>query len=77
MTGFQALAEPELRGLLGLPEHVALSATITIGRPTGRHGPVRRRPMAELVYEDGWEQPAAWAVDPPGTKHTAAGPPKR
>jgi nitroreductase len=77
MTGFQALAEPELRELLGLPEHVTLSATITIGRPAGHHGPVRRRPMAELVYEDGWDVPAAWAVDPPGTRHTAAGPPKR
>jgi nitroreductase len=77
MTGFQALAEPELRDLLELPEHVALSATITIGRPAGHHGPVRRRPMAELVYEDGWERAATWAVDPPGTKHTAAGPPKR
>lgn len=76
MTGFQALAEPELRTLLGLPDHVGLSATITIGRPAGHHGPVRRRPMAELVYEDGWERPAAWAVDPPGTRHTAAGPPK-
>jgi nitroreductase len=76
MTGFQALAEPALRELLDVPDHVALSATITIGRPAGHHGPVRRRPMAELVYEEGWEQPAPWAVDPPGTRHTAAGPPK-
>ena len=76
MTGFQALAEPALRELLDVPDPVALSATITIGRPAGHHGPVRRRPMAELVYEEGWEQPAPWAVDPPGTRHTAAGPPK-
>jgi hypothetical protein len=32
--------------------------------------------MAEMVFEEGWEQPAPWAVDPPGTRHTAAGPPK-
>jgi nitroreductase len=76
MTGFQAMVEPQLRELLGVPDHVALSATITIGRPAGNHGPVRRRPIAELVYEDGWDRPAAWAVDPPGTRHTAAGPPK-
>jgi nitroreductase len=75
MTGFQALVEGELRALLGIPDEVALAATITLGRPEGAHGPVRRRPMAELVYEDTWEGPARFAVDPPGTRHTAAGPP--
>ena len=30
----------------------------------------------ELVYEDGWEQPAPWACDPDGTRFTAAGPPR-
>lgn len=75
-TGFQALVEPELRSLLGIPEHVFLAGTITLGRPEGHHGPVRRRPLAELVYSDAWELPPDWAVDPPGTRHTAAGPPR-
>jgi hypothetical protein len=39
-------------------------------------GPVRRRPMSELIYEETWAQPAPWAFDPPGTTFTAAGPPK-
>jgi nitroreductase len=60
--------EPELRALLGIPDGVAISATIPLGRPLGRHGPVRRRPLQELVFEEGWGQPAAWAVDPPGTR---------
>jgi len=76
-TGFHHHAEPALRTMLALPDEVQIAGTITIGRPAGRHGPVRRRPLGELVYSNGWEQPAPWAVDPPGTRHTAAGPPVR
>jgi hypothetical protein len=71
------LCQAELRELLSVPEGVAISATITLGRPAGRHGPVRRRPLGELVYEDGWGEVAPWAVDPAGTRHTQAGPPPR
>ena len=76
MMVWHTLVERELRDVLGIPDDVALSATIALGRPEGHHGPVRRRPISELVYEDGWEQGAAWAVDPPGTRYTSAGPPK-
>ena len=76
MTGFQGMVEDELRVLLGIPEQVALSATITLGRPEGHHGAVRRRPLPELVYEEEWGRAASFAVDPPGTRHTAAGPPR-
>lgn len=75
ITGFHFGAEAGLRALLDVPENVFLAATITLGRPRGRHGPVRRRPMAELVYADTWGASPAWAVDPPGTRHTSAGPP--
>jgi nitroreductase len=75
MTGWHAGVESELRELLGIPDGVWIAATITIGRPEGSHGPVRRRPLEELVYDDGWGHAADWAVDPPGTRHTAAGPP--
>jgi nitroreductase len=64
LTGFQAPVEDELRGRIGIPEGVALSATITIGRPVGRHGPVRRRPMADLIYGEQWGTGASWAIDP-------------
>jgi nitroreductase len=76
LTGWHALVEPQLRELLGIPEDVFIAATITLGKPAGRHGPVRRRPLGELVYEDGWGETARWAVDPPGTRHTQAGPPR-
>ena len=53
-----------------------LAATITLGKPEGHHGPVRRRPISELVFGERWGESPAWAVDPPGTRHTAAGPPR-
>ena len=67
LTGFQQYVETELREYLALPDEVAIAATITLGRPAGNHGPVRRRPMSELVYGDTWGQSAPWAVDPAGT----------
>jgi nitroreductase len=76
LTGFHVMVEPELRQLLGVPDKAFMAATITIGKPAGGHGPVRRRPISELVYEESWDRSPAWAVDPPGTRHTAAGPPK-
>ena len=76
ITGWHALVEAELRELLEIPEGVAIHATIPIGHPAGHHGPVRRRPVNELVYDDVWDGPAVWAVEPEGTRHTQAGPPR-
>jgi len=76
MTGWHFSAAAELRSLLGVPDGVELAATITLGRPAGRHGPVRRRPLRELVYGERWGEAPPWAVDPEGTAHTSAGPPR-
>jgi nitroreductase len=76
LTGFQGLVDAELRELLEIPEGVFMAGTVTIGRPEGNHGPVRRRPMGELIYGEGWGVTPEWAVDPAGTQHTQAGPPK-
>jgi nitroreductase len=70
ITMWHGRVEADLRALLEIPDDVAVAATIPIGHPEGRHGPVRRRPLAEVVYEDRWEQTAPWAVDPPGTRFT-------
>jgi nitroreductase len=74
-SGWHFAVETALRELLGIPDGVFMAGTITIGRPAGHHGPVRRRPMAELVYEERWGEAPEWAIDPPGTRFTAAGPP--
>ncbi len=70
LTMWHQMVESELRELLAIPDDVALSACITLGRPAGGHGPVRRRPIGDLVFDDGWGEAAAWAVDPDGTRHT-------
>ena len=74
LTVFNASVDIELHQLLGIPDDVFIAGTITLGRPAGGHGPVRRRPLAELVFEDRWGSAPEWAVDPPGTRHTSAGP---
>ena len=76
MTIWHLFVEEELRRVLGVPEEVFMAATIPLGRPVGNHGPVRRRPLGELVYEERWDASAAWAVDPEGTRFTSAGPPR-
>ena len=75
LTGWHQSVETDLRALLAIPDQAVISATITLGRPVGHHGPVRRRPLPELVYGERWGEAPAWAVDPPGAGHTAAGPP--
>lgn len=70
LTGWHGEVEDELRALLGIPDEVTVAAVITLGVPAGRHGPVRRKPLRELVYEGRWGEPAPWAEDPPGTRHT-------
>ena len=77
ITGFHHMVETELKNLLGIPEEVFVSCTVTLGKPKGKHGPVRRRPMNELVYGDTWNESPEWAVDPAGTRHTSAGPPRK
>lgn len=76
LTMWHMLVEDDLKALLGIPDEVVLMGCVALGHPEGSHGPVRRRPLAELVYEERWGEPPAWAVDPPGTRFTSAGPPR-
>ncbi|HEY2814777.1 MAG TPA: nitroreductase family protein [Acidimicrobiales bacterium] len=75
ITMWHVLVDTDLREALGIPANVFIAATIGLGRPEGSQGAVRRRPLDEIVYEDEWGEPAAWAVDPPGTRF--AGGPRR
>ncbi len=74
LTGWHSPVEADLRELCAIPEDHAIAATIPLGRPQGNHGPVRRRPMSELVFDDVWGGDASWAIEPSGTQHTQAGP---
>ncbi len=75
MTSWHLFVETELRKLLGIPDNVFMAAAITLGRPEGHHGPVRRLPLGELVFLDEWGVTAPFAADPPDTRYTRAGPP--
>jgi nitroreductase len=74
LTMWHQGVESQLRELLAIPDNVAISACITLGRPQGAHGPVRRRPISELVFENQWGSSPTWATDPEGTRFTSAGP---
>jgi nitroreductase len=49
--------EKEVEAALGLPADVHSYALLPIGYPMGRFGPVRRIPLADVVYEDQWDRP--------------------
>ncbi|MEZ5134597.1 MAG: nitroreductase family protein [Acidimicrobiales bacterium] len=74
MTNWHQSEAARLAEICGIPDDVTIAAVIPLGRPVGHHGPVRRRPLPDLVYEDRWEASAPWAADPPGTRFTG-GPP--
>ena len=60
LTMWHLGVEAELRVLLDIPDDVALSACITLGVPEGNHGPVRRKPIGEVVFDDTWGRSADW-----------------
>ena len=49
--------EKEAEAALGLPPGVHSYALLPIGYPVGWFGPVRRVPLADVIYEDRWGEP--------------------
>ena len=60
LTMWHLGVEAELRELLDIPEEAALPACIPRGGPEGRHGPVQRKPVEQVVFDDAWGRPADW-----------------
>jgi nitroreductase len=56
LTTLHLLHEKDVEAALGLPPGFHSYALLPIGYPVGRFGPVRRLPLAEIVYEDRWGQ---------------------
>ena len=50
--------EPLLREAVGVPDDWMLAGHVVVGWPRGHHGPVRRRPLAEVVSLDHWGEGA-------------------
>ena len=57
VTTFFLESEKEIREIVGVPENYYLAALLPLGYPMGRHGPLRRRPVDEVVYDDTWGTP--------------------
>lgn len=68
LTMWHLMVEDELREILEIPDHVALSACVTLGVPEGSHGPLKRKPVDQIVFDDRWGRAPGWddplAADP-------------
>lgn len=62
LTTLYLLHDKEAEAAMGIPEDFHSYAILPIGFPKGKFGPVRRTPLAEVVYEDVWGR--AWSADP-------------
>jgi nitroreductase len=47
--------ERVLREAVGIPDEWFLAGHIVVGWPRGHHGPVRRRPIADVVFRNRWD----------------------
>ena len=47
---FPLAHEEELRELLAIPESNEIHCVLPMGYPTDRHGPLKRKPVADVVY---------------------------
>jgi hypothetical protein len=51
--------------LLGIPDTYEITCLVPLGYPIDRPGPVRRRPVKQAVFLDGWDQPWPFALGQP------------
>jgi nitroreductase len=59
LTTVYLLHEREAEAAMGIGEGFCSYAILPIGYPKGKFGPVRRAPLAEVVYDGAWGR--AWA----------------
>lgn len=65
LTTLHAAFEPEVQAIVGAPEQWAPVAVVPIGWPVGRgHGPITRRPPAEMACADSFDTPWVGAHAP-------------
>jgi nitroreductase len=57
VTGWHEGAQDELRAAVGIPDDWHLAGLVVVGWPKTKHGPVRRKPVAEVTALDTWDQP--------------------
>jgi nitroreductase len=62
VTGWGSTGGTALRSALRIPDEWEIAALVVVGWPRGRHGPVRRRPVRQVAFLDGWDQPYPYPV---------------
>ena len=56
LTTMHQMFEDELHERVGIPDDYGVVATIPIGFPSGKFGPVKRRPAPDVTHFDTWGQ---------------------
>jgi len=69
--------EPLLRAAVGIPDNWMLAGHVVVGWPRGNHGPVRRRPLSEVVFLDRWDERASAIVGDSSERLQSSFAPKR
>ena len=62
--------EQTLRAATGVPEEWILAGHVVAGWPRGRHGPVRRRPVGDVVFRNRWDNSRADIIYGAGARPT-------
>ncbi len=57
LTTLHAVLEDEVKAVLEIPREVDTWALLPIGYPIDKFGPVKRRPISEVAFEDCWDNP--------------------
>ena len=61
ITTLHADVEDHVHQLAGIPERAQVVYCVPLGYPRGRFGPVRRKPLEEVVSTDRWGNVPGWA----------------
>ena len=56
-TSWASYGEDLLREAVGVPDDWLMAGHVVVGWPRGRHGPLRRRDVGQVTYEDRWGEP--------------------
>jgi nitroreductase len=56
LTTWHLALERDFKRVLGIPRGVQTFAIVPVGWPLGRLGPVRRRPVSEVIHWQRWEE---------------------
>lgn len=54
LTTVHRARDEQIKALLGIPDEVSTVALIPLGYPTRAFGPLRRKPVAEVLHRNGW-----------------------